>query len=509
MGTSRHKPDWAWRRLWVGGSFWKEDDASLAELKFGRVRPATLDGQRLWQERNRLGGLRIADGHRWAQLCSPLVYGESHPEYFALIDGKRDTKYVDGKHGNQLCTSNPDVVKRIADSIKAQFRARPELDGFSIAPNDGHGFCECEQCREVDAWANAGEHQEDVFDAETAEGTTELDKGRSGKPALTDRMLRFANAVAEQVAEEFPDKLLLTLIYSVYRTPPRRVKLHPNVIAQFCTMTWAQVSEPVREKEIEMLAGIQDFTERRGIYDYFVNGVNGSMPRGFARTLHRSVREYYALGCRHFATQAGFDFALGGFNYYLAGRMLWDMETELDEALEDYCASGFEPGAASVRRFLSAFIERWEETEGGTSPGASAMEERAVALYPSEWRAARRKELAEAAKLCGEHPDMLKRVEFLEKGLNFLDRLVDACVAVNELVAAGAPTERRPDPAVVRAWADAGSHRSIIDGAVRARQHLLDWVEAHRDGYWITAMWFDYQRLVRGGRLGQWLDAFG
>ena len=74
VGTTRHAPDWLWRRLWVGGSFWREDDAFLAELKFGQVSPGTLEAMRLRQWRNRLGGLNIADGHRWAQICSPLHF---------------------------------------------------------------------------------------------------------------------------------------------------------------------------------------------------------------------------------------------------------------------------------------------------------------------------------------------------------------------------------------------------------------------------------------------------
>ena len=47
-----------------------------------------------------------------------------------------------------------------------------------------------------------------------------------------------------------PDKLLLlTLVYGPYRTPPRRVRLHPNLIAQFCTMTFSHTDDAVYEKE--------------------------------------------------------------------------------------------------------------------------------------------------------------------------------------------------------------------------------------------------------------------
>ena len=54
-GTLRLGPDWQWRRLWLGGAFWMEDDPTLAELKVAQVRPSTLAELHRWQRRNRLG----------------------------------------------------------------------------------------------------------------------------------------------------------------------------------------------------------------------------------------------------------------------------------------------------------------------------------------------------------------------------------------------------------------------------------------------------------------------
>lgn len=499
LGRETQEPAWLLRRLWLGGAFWREDDPYLAELKYGRVRPATLRELTRWQRRNRLGGLRIADGHRWAEICSPLVHAESHPEYFALVGGERDTRYVDGKHGNQPCTSNPDVVRLTADYIKAQFRAKPELDAFSLAANDGRGFCECDACRAIDDWAGAGGHEANELDAATAEGPGVPPGGIDR--ALTDRMLKFANDVAEQVAEEFPNKLLLVLVYSVYRTPPKRVKLHPNVIAQFCTSTWSYVSEDVYAREMDILSGLASYTEKRGVYDYFVNGANGAMPRGFAWALHRALRGFHERGCRYFATQAGLDFATGGFAYYLAARCLWDADLAFEDVLDDYCASGFGPGAEAVRRFLAAYVRRWEETRAGKELGETRMEGLAPKLYPPAWRLARRAELEEALALCDGAE--AERARFLREGLDFLDRLCEACEGVARLKAAGAPD----DAEAAATWAAEAPDRQMIADALLRRRRLLDWVDARRDGFHVTAMWFDYQRFCRRGDLGAWMDA--
>ena len=320
-------------------------------------------------------------------------------------------------------------------------------------------------------------------------------------------MLRFANQVAEEVTKEFPDKLLLFLIYSQYRTPPKRVKLHPNVIAQFCTMTWSHVSDDVHHKEVAMLEGLQGFTEKRGIYDYFVNGANGALPRGFARTFHRSLGRYYDAGCRYFATQSGLDFATGGFAYYLAARCLWDMSLSLEDVLDDYCVSGFGAAASAVKSYLTGVMDRWEETEGGKTMTSGPMEDLAAALYPREWRAERRQELAAAAEACRGDESAQGRVGFLTQGLDFLDRHVEACAALRDLVAAGAPDDRRADPEAISQWVGGLEDKEKVRRAVRLRRELLEWVDRHADGFWITAMWFQYQRVARGGKLGPWMDA--
>jgi len=503
VGETTHKPDWAWRRLWLGGAFWREDDCWLAEVKQGGVRPATLAELEQWQARNRLGGLDIADGHRWAQICPPLEYGHAQPEYFALVHGKRDTALHDGKHGNQPCTTNPAVIRHTADYIKAQFRARPGLDGFSLAVNDGLGFCECESCKALDAWAGAGQRQDSAFDALTREDGG-VPGASPGHVAITDRMLRFANDVAALVTEEFPNKLLLVLIYSVYRTPPRRVKLAPNVIAQFCTMTWSHAAPALRDRELEVLEALCARTDTRGVYDYFVNGANGSMPRGFARVFWRSAQRYHALGCRYFATQAGLDFALGGLAYYAAARLLWNTSQDFDAVFDDYCVSGFGPAAPQVKRFLLAFMDRWEESEGGARLPVKEMVLQAPLLYPGAWRAARRAELAEASRLCGGDDDASLRVAFLAEGLDFLDLLCETGVAAQDLLALGAPPKGGLDwPGWIASHPGAAP---AVREAVERWRRLTGWVDAHRDGFWFSAMWFDYQRRVRAGLLGAWFE---
>lgn len=113
---------------------------------------ALAEGKR-WATRNRFGGPGIKGGHAFGTMAPPSKYGPSHPEYYALVNGKRLWQNYDGKHGAQLCTSNPDVIRLVIDYCNRTFEEHPDYQTISISPNDGGGFCECERCRRLDTGA--------------------------------------------------------------------------------------------------------------------------------------------------------------------------------------------------------------------------------------------------------------------------------------------------------------------------------------------------------------------
>ncbi len=296
------------------------------------------------------------------------------------------------------------------------------------------------------------------------------------------------------------------LVYSVYRqSPPRSVRLHPNVIAQFCAMSFPYWRDTrIAAEDRRLLAQLGDAAEQRGIYDYFVNGANGSLLRGFARILCRNLKDYYQLGCRYFgAVRPGF--CRQRLVYCSAARMLWNPELDFEGILEDYCRAGFGPAAGAMQQYWMAFQERWENFDQ-----AGLRHEALVsALYPAAWRQARRAELEAARIAAGDDAAIAARLEFVRDGLKFLDLYADACAAAWALVEHGAPPVLLDDGADLRRWAAAFPDLSLIQQAVVCRASLMEWVDTHRDGFWIAAMWFQYQQRLRRGMLGRWMDIVG
>ena len=94
-------------------------------------------------------GITIESGHHNFDYWIPgKVYGKTHPEFFAEINGKRITPSGNAELllSEQLCTTNPELRAEIARRMLEYCEQHPEVHTISLVPNDGFGWCECENC---------------------------------------------------------------------------------------------------------------------------------------------------------------------------------------------------------------------------------------------------------------------------------------------------------------------------------------------------------------------------
>lgn len=151
-----------------------------------------------------LGGDSTMIGHGIPQIIPLDEYFDEHPEWFALVDGKRDPH---SESWWQYDYTNPELAKEVARKILKVFDGNPALTNYSLAANDGweEGWCECDIC------------------------------AAAGNP--TDQLLTLVNRVAEIVEKQYPDKTLSILSYHNNFFPPEKTTAHPNVEVMFCRET--------------------------------------------------------------------------------------------------------------------------------------------------------------------------------------------------------------------------------------------------------------------------------
>ena len=138
--------------------------------------------------------------HTFAELFPPAKYYKDHPEYFSLVNGKRQDGYA------QICMSNPEVMKIATDTVMEWIAANTDAKIFSVSQNDCHANCQCDRCKAIDA--------------------------EEGSPS--GLLLRFVNAIAEEVEKKYPNVLIDTLAYQWTEAPPKITKPRANVRVRLC-----------------------------------------------------------------------------------------------------------------------------------------------------------------------------------------------------------------------------------------------------------------------------------
>jgi len=146
------------------------------------------------------GSIRYQNmGHTYALYFPTQQYFAEHPEYYSLVNGKRQP--------SQLCHTNEDVIKLSIEKTCQIFRDNPDVTVTAIGPNDGRGFCDCPNCKKLD----------------------DENGGRAGS------FFYMVNRIAEGVKKEFPNNHLISLAYLDYAKPPTKLKVDPYIIIQLCT----------------------------------------------------------------------------------------------------------------------------------------------------------------------------------------------------------------------------------------------------------------------------------
>ena len=467
----REEPDFQWRHMGPGGPLWGPKDKWEKERELG----VSEEHQRevaLWERRNRLGGFKIADGHAWIRIIPPEKCGEEHPEWFALVNGKRDNAYHDGKHANQLCTTNREMIDTFVARVR-EYLDTHDVDAVSISPNDGLGFCECEQCRALDT----GDMME---------------LGGEKYPVLTDRIFTFANEVAERIAKTHRDKYLLLLVYSLYVVPPKRVKLRDNIIAQFCMQSAIHWNKDLRGRDYQRLRELSCWSKELGIYEYYINGSWPDLPRLFLPLITDSIRLCHELGFRYYSPQMGSGFAINGLNYYVAARLLWAVQTDIPALLADFYEKCYGPAAPMMQCYYEQLEKAWREAK--SLPAFTEQSHYAwyMETFSPEFLTDCQRYLQRAYALA-DSDEIRQRIGFAQGGFKYVLLTLDAVTKANALEQRGVvlfPLEKAQER-----WAEIDREedlRRLLSETVEAWERRGRYIEELKQGYEISYLWVRY-----------------
>lgn len=276
-----------------------------------------------WEQVNRLGSaFHVNMSHVYARIRiqRPQVFKE-HPEYMALVDGKRaDPEDDDSK----FCNANPGLRDVVAQWAVDHLTQRRMMDGVSMEPSDGYGWCECEDCQRLGS--------------------------------VTDQAHSLASHVAEAINQHFDTpKYVGVLAYGYHSPPPSPdVRLHPRTIVSvtqgFLRGGWTFN---------DLLDAWHDRVAMLGSYDYLgVVQWSWSLP-GDGRATRRNrpkqiIPFLYDRNVRIYIAEREGNWGPAGFNLFMTARLLWD-HTEgrhTDRYFDEFLQHMFGPAQEPMRLFF-------------------------------------------------------------------------------------------------------------------------------------------------------------
>ena len=278
-----------------------------------------------------IGVSAVVHGHQNVHMRKAMQ--EAHPEYYALIGGKRDT---DHRESGTACYSSKGLEE---ETIRY---ARAVLDHFgepavSLWPQDGFRKCQCDLCRDQ---------------------------------SPSDLVWGFINRVATEVYKTHPDKLVTGGAYTPYVDPPASVaKFSPNVVVFIASIqrpgfaddgNWKLFQDRIGAWQAKLAPGhiIRNSNNRYTLSAPPKERVPFPVihPHGIAREFH--MMKGISMGDWNEVSRVKLDSehqqawrapGLDHLNLYVQARMLWDAQLDIDALLGEYYTLFYGPAASRMQ----------------------------------------------------------------------------------------------------------------------------------------------------------------
>ncbi len=272
--------------------------------------------------------------HTFAALVPPETHFKDHPEYFSLVNGKRQSGYA------QLCLTNPDVLRLAIAGVRQWIKDDPRGTVFSVSQNDTANYCECAACTAV----------------------AEEEGSQSGP------VLRFVNAVADDIREDYPTLAIETLAYQYTRKPPKITKPRPNVIICLCSIECCFIhplgSDPFNQTFADDIRGWHTICNRLWIWDYIINYAHSICPFPNLYVLKPNIDFFIASGVKGIYEESCYytpGSELQELRNYVMAKLLWDPSYDTDKAIDEFCAAFYGPAAPAVRSYVNLIHRATQE----------------------------------------------------------------------------------------------------------------------------------------------------
>ena len=250
-----------------------------------------------------------------------------------------------GDASDNPCLCDPENLQKAIKNVRAALAKNPNTDIVSVSQNDNNNYCKCEKCQAIDA--------------------------EEGSPS--GNMLRFVNAIAADIAEDYPHVVVDTLAYNYTQAAPKITKPLPNVCIRLCSIRCCFMhpltkcpNKSVWTRTPRLVHDIVEWGKicnRIYIWDYTTNFKFYVPTYANFGALRENMRFYVDNHVRGMFPQGNSQSISGEFGEvraYLLAKLMWDpymseeeYYTHMDEFLEAYYGDGWQ----YIRKYIDKTTE--------------------------------------------------------------------------------------------------------------------------------------------------------
>jgi len=297
-------------------------------------------------------GVNLNEGKIWVEYMrlNQKYYG-NHGLPCTISAKDRPDLYLPNENGlptTQLDVTKPDVLACVVQGSLNKLQQDPNLKDLRMGPNDGL----VKVLQPHPDW--------DGNDMDATHDTL----------SLTDRYVKFYNLVLEQLElAGYPDVSISFYAYDTYYQPPVRWTPHPRLIPVIASITvdrFHALDNPLsweRGHLKEIIEGWRNLGVQPQIYQYLYNLADPGLPFSPVDQVSSEFKYYKQNGITGIRAENLPSWGYQGPGLYLAAKMMWNPDLDVEDLLDDYYSKFYGPAAQPMREHFETLEQAFADAD--------------------------------------------------------------------------------------------------------------------------------------------------
>ncbi len=253
--------------------------------------------------------------------------------------------------GRQTCLTGghePGALDAVVGSIRGSHEPTDEPLYLAMGPHDGGGYCQCEDCRALDQGVM------DPF---------------YGAESMTDRYIWFFNQILDALEDDYPNLHIVWYVYSHYMMPPA-IEMNPRIVGVLAPIAMDRIRgmDNPMSPDRHGLRWLIDEWQKRGYHEMYYRGYYNNLacvnfPLSQIDRLRNEVPALHERGVNVFRVEViRQSWATSPLTLYLASKVMWDVDTDVDALLDDFYTKFYGPAEAPMRQYHEQLEAAFRDT---------------------------------------------------------------------------------------------------------------------------------------------------